>query len=139
VRLLLDTNILLDVVLGRPGQPGSGAVMDLCEAGIHQAIVAWQTLPTVSYYYRRGRSNEETWELLAHLLTFVEVPTVGPAEVRKAWTYGLNDFEDALLVACAEAAGADVILTRNVTDFRQCPIPVHTPEGFSAAFPSPTP
>jgi len=31
---------------------------------------------------------------------------------------------------CAEAAGADVVVTRNVKDFAQAAIPVKTPMGF---------
>lgn len=62
MRLLLDTNILLDVILSdRIGKAASTEVLNLCESGSHQGLVAWQTLPTVSYYYRRGHTNQETW------------------------------------------------------------------------------
>jgi len=30
---------------------------------------------------------------------------------------GMNEFEDALQIAAAERCGADVIVTRNTTDF----------------------
>ncbi len=125
MRLLLDTNVLLDVVLNRAGKPASEAVLDLCESGVFQGMVAWQTLPTVSYSYRRGHTNQETWDMLKDMLVFVEVPTVGKADVLKAWSYAISDFEDALQVACAEAEGVAVIVTRNVADFANSPISAH--------------
>jgi predicted nucleic acid-binding protein len=131
MRLLLDTNILLDVILSdRAGKAASTAVLNLCEAGSHQGLVAWQTLPTVSYYHRRGHTNQETWDMLRDLLAFIGVPTVGKRDLLKAWNYSLTDFEDALQVACAEADLADYIITRNLRDFASSPVPALTPESF---------
>ena len=74
MRLLLDTNILLDVILtGRAGNGTSTQMLDLCESGTHQGLVAWQTLPTVSYYHRKGHTTRETWDMLRDLLVFIEV------------------------------------------------------------------
>lgn len=135
MRLLLDTNILLDVMLSdRAGKAGSTLVMNLCESGSHQGLVAWQTLPTVGYYYRKGHTNQETWDMLRDLLAFIGVPTVGKRDLLKAWLYSLTDFEDALQVACAEADQADFIITRNLRDFASSPIPAHTPEAFLALY-----
>src|SRR5438477_520218 len=38
-----------------------------------------------------------------------------------------NDFEDNILIAAAVNAAVDAIITRNVADFSQCPIPVWEP------------
>jgi predicted nucleic acid-binding protein len=133
MRLLLDTNILLDVILSdRAGKAGSTQILDLCESGSHQGLVAWQTLPTVSYYHRKGHTNQETWDMLRDLLVFIEVPTVGKTDLLKAWNYSLTDFEDALQVACAEADAADYIIARNIRGFASSSIPAHTPESFLA-------
>jgi predicted nucleic acid-binding protein len=135
MRLLLDTNILLDVILSdRAGKHGSTLVLDLCESGSHHGMVAWQTLPTVSYYHRKGHTNQETWDMLRDLLAFIDVPTVRKRDLLKAWNYSLTDFEDALQVACAEADQADYIITRNLRDFAFSPIPALTPEAFLAQF-----
>ena len=68
--------------------------------------------------------------MLKDMLVFVQVPTVGKADVLKAWSYAISDFEDALQVACAEAEGVAVIVTRNVADFANSPIKALTPEDF---------
>ncbi len=41
-------------------------------------------------------------------------------------------FEDTVLVASAAAAGLDLIVTRDLTDFSGAPLPVHTPGAFIA-------
>lgn len=140
MRLLLDTNILLDVILtGRAGNGTSTQILDLCESGTHQGLVAWQTLPTVSYYHRKGHTVRETWDMLRDLLVFIEVPTVGKSDLLKAWRYTLTDFEDALQVACGEADRADLIITRNIRDFTSSPIAACTPEDFLAQYGGPLP
>jgi predicted nucleic acid-binding protein len=140
MRLLLDTNILLDVILtGRSGNATSTGILNLCEQGTHLGLVAWQTLPTLSYYHQKGHTHQETWDMLRDLLGFLEVPTVGKADVLKAWSYGLTDFEDALQVACGEADQADIIITRNIRDFVASPIRACTPEEFFAQYGNPAP
>ncbi len=116
----------------RAGKVASTQVLDLCESGAHQALVAWQTLPTVSYYHRKGHTNQETWDMLRDLLAFIDVPTVGKRDLLKAWNHSLTDFEDALQVAWGEADQADFIIARNIRDFATSPIPARTPEDFLA-------
>ncbi|MES2708868.1 MAG: PIN domain-containing protein [Verrucomicrobiota bacterium] len=130
MRLLLDINILLDILLQRAGYPGSKQVLDLCETETHQGVVAWHTLPTVYYYYRKGHSEQQTWEMLRDLLQFLNVPTTGRTDVLNAWSYSIPDFEDALQAACAVAGNADAIITGNVRDFTSSPVKALTPEDF---------
>jgi len=109
-------------------------VLDLCETGIHEAVVAWQTLPIVHYYFRKGHTSQESWDMLRDLLVFMDVPNVGKAEVTRTWGYGMADFEAALQSSCAEAARADASITRNTTDFASSPVAACTPEDFLAKF-----
>ena len=42
----------------------------------------------------------------------------------------MPDYEDALQAAAAQACAAQIILTRNVRDFKGSPVPAMTPEVF---------
>ena len=42
----------------------------------------------------------------------------------------MKDFEDAVLVKCAQRVGCDYIITRNSLDFKESSIPAVTPEKF---------
>jgi hypothetical protein len=55
----------------------------------------------------------------------------------RALNLPIDDFEDALQVAFAEANALDVIVTRNVTDFGGSPVPALTPEEFLSRHASP--
>ena len=134
MRLLLDTNVLLDVLLQRGGYVGSKRILDLCETGSHQAIVSWHTFPTVYFYYRKVHTEQDTWDMLRELLRFIDVPTTGKADMLNAWSYSMSDFEDALQAASAMAENADAILTRNTGDFLTSPVKAYTPEDFMAKF-----
>lgn len=141
MRLLLDANVLLDcLVLESNGQPRSGKtaserVIDLCDQGTHQGLVAWHTLPIVSYYHGRQNSQPDTAGMLDGLMQMVEIPTVGHVDAANWRAHGVTDFEDALQVASALAGNADVIITRNVEDFTPAVLPAMTPEDFLESCP----
>ena len=133
MRVLLDTNVILDVALRRPGLfEGSKRALEKCEAESHEMHISWHTLSNLFYILRRDRGAVETVEFLRHLLGISTVASVGHAAALRAVEFGLNDFEDALQLSAAESCRADVILTRNKTDFGSPPkIAVLTPEEFA--------
>lgn len=140
MRLLLDANVLLDCLvmessgMPRPGKAASEAILNDCDAGKHQGLIAWHTLPIISYYHGKKYPGAVTGQMMDQLLTFLEVPIVGQAQAVKWRTYGIADFEDALQVACAITGKADLIITRNGRDFANSVIPAMTPEKFLATF-----
>ena len=141
MKLLLDANVLLDcLVLETDGSPRAGKaaserVMELCDQGVHEGLVAWHTLPIVAYYHGRQNAAGDTAAMMDALLAILKVPPVGHAEAADWRSHGLADFEDALQVASAAAGLADILITRNTADFAGCQMPVMTPEGFLAANP----
>ncbi len=60
MRVFLDTNILLDVLMNRPGLVAdSDAAILFCEALGAGMFVAWHGLATACYLLRRGRTEPE--------------------------------------------------------------------------------
>ena len=137
MRILLDTNVILDVAARRPGLfEGSHRALEKCERESHETLVAWHTLSNLFYILRRDEGPEKTFAFLRHLLTISTVAPVGHADALRAIEYGLNDFEDALQLSAAEGSHADAILTRNKADFGNPPnIAVLTPEEFAPLVP----
>ena len=64
------------------------------------------------------------------LLRWFDVAGVGRAELEHARTLGWQDFEDAVVAAAAEHAGCEAIVSRNVADFEDSPVPALTPEEY---------
>lgn len=139
MRVLLDTNILLDVLLDRPGlaEESEAAITRGEDIGA-ELFVAFHGLATAYYLLKRGRTEAEALAEVDRILAWARVAAAGDAEAREARTMGLPDFEDALQAASAKACGADWILTRNANDFRNSPVPTISPEEFLTRYPAPT-
>ncbi|MGA1326617.1 MAG: PIN domain-containing protein [Rubrivivax sp.] len=66
-------------------------------------------------------------------LRHLEVAPIGRRELLRARSLNSRDFEDAVVVAAAESAGCQCIITRNVKDFLGSPVVALLPEEYLAA------
>lgn len=129
MRVLLDTDVLLDVGLGRVKfLTASAAVLRWAESEPGQAAVAWHSLSNISYLLRPNARP-----FIRDLLHFVEVPPTGTDAAKQATAFPMTDFEDAMQAAAALTFGAAYIVTRNATHYRQSPVPARSPAEFLAA------
>src|SRR5712671_3664730 len=125
MRILLDTDVILDVALNRESfLRSSQDVLRWAEGQPGQAAVAWHTLSNVAYLTVSPR------EFIRQLLEFVEVSPVSTKDARHAVRLPMGDLEDALQAAAALAFEANFIVTRNVRDYRKSPIPAISPSDF---------
>lgn len=125
MKVLLDSDVLLDVALARePHVKASADVLRWAESG-GDAAVAWHSLTNCAYLLKgSGRT------FIEQLLEIVTVATVGDADARRAMGLPMRDIEDAFQSAAALAWNADFIITRNLTDYRHSPVPAVTPVAF---------
>jgi predicted nucleic acid-binding protein len=135
LKILVDTDILMDVALGRGDfGPDSRAMVDWCEQTPQTAVVAWHTVSNLFYLIRAARSDSFARSFIKELLNFAAVASGGTEGVRQALALRMNDFEDALQVATAISGHADYIITRNIADYRGSVIPALTPREFLTRF-----
>ena len=126
MKVLLDTDVLLDVALRRAEfYPDSAAVLSWAEQHPGEIAVAWHTLANLFYLVRPDARG-----FIADLLEFAEVPATGTQAMRAALGFPMRDLEDAMQVAAASEWGARYIITRNLADFRKSPIPALSPRQF---------
>jgi predicted nucleic acid-binding protein len=131
--IILDTDVLIDVALDRPGHSGPAArLLGLLERRPRMAFVAWHTLSNFHYLVSPIRGRDDARQFLVELTRFVSVAPTDTEAFHYAAFLPMADFEDALQVAAARACGAKYIATRNVKDFRQSPIPARKPEDLVA-------
>lgn len=125
MRALVDSDVLIDIALARtPFANDSASVLRWAEAG-GAAAVAWHSLSNCAYLLKGGGRP-----FIERLLLLVEVAPVGTAEARRALSLPMPDLEDALQAAAALAWRADVIVTRNLDDYRHSPVPAVAPLEF---------
>lgn len=131
MRPLLDTNVLVDVALRRPGlHEGSGAAVAWCLNNPGSGLLAVHSLATFSYLFGRATGSAKAREFIADLIEGTDIARLDNSEVKRALALPMVDFEDALMAAAAESAGATHIVTRNLPDFRKSPVKAVSPEDF---------
>ena len=127
----------MDVALGRePFGPDSREAISWCQRSTEAVVVAWHTVANLFYLLASVRSGSFARSFIEDLISFVEVAAGGNSQVRQALRAGLRDFEDALQVSVGLARNVDLIITRNVRDFRNGAIAAQTPREFLDALAS---
>ena len=129
-RLMIDTNIILDVLLERePFFEQSKGVLNLCEKGKLHGFISASTATDLFYITRKALgSTNEAYKALGHILNIVKVLTVTNDDVNQAFLKNAKDFEDCLLATCAKSNKCAGIVTRNSIDFAKFEITLYTPD-----------
>ena len=87
------------------------------------------------YIVSRVVGDSTARESIAQLLRSVSVATTKTEDVHFAMELSMTDFEDAMQVAAARACEARLIVTRNLRDYENSPIPaVHPSEALAELF-----
>lgn len=122
-RVLVDVNVLLDAVLERePHAKVATKIWAAVETRRVAGLVPAHGVTTLFYLFSRARGADSARRAVAHLLSVFGVAAVGQATLQRALTLGWTDFEDAVCAAAAEAAGCDLIVTRDPAGFRASPV-----------------
>lgn len=131
---LVDTNVVLDVMLGRePHLSGSCAVLAAIETGRCQGLLCATTITTIYYIAQRQIGHQASLGRISELMSTFGIAPVNQGVLGSAISRVMRDFEDAVLHEAALQAGAHCIVTRNINDFGLGEIPVYNPEQFIGA------
>jgi len=128
MRVVLDTNVILDVWLARePFWRDSAELLGLVESEEIEGVICPTTVTTLHYLAKKVLGEKKARNLIEELLKICEVGGMGSGVFREALKSGIKDFEDAVIEAIAIESGADYIATRNIKDFKKSKIPVREP------------
>ncbi|MEI7437866.1 MAG: PIN domain-containing protein [bacterium] len=136
MRVLLDTNVVLDVLLARQPFVGASAeVFGLAEHSRIEGLLCATTITTIDYLLTQTMPRPAARQALQKLLELFEIAPVSRAVLEEALKSKLTDFEDAVLDQAGRLAGAEVIVTRNQKDFRQATLKILGPDELLASLP----
>lgn len=128
MRILLDTNVVLDVLLRRdPWQAEASTLWRAVDDGQVTAYVTATTLTDIFFVARKLTDTVRARQSVQVCLDAFNVGTVDRAVLERAQALSGADFEDNVQIACAEAAGLEAIVTRNPSDFEGSPMSVLSP------------
>ena len=112
MKLLLDINVLLDVLLHRePWAESAAHLLTTIERGKASGFVAGHTLTTIHYIVSRARNRQSAAAAISDLLRFLDVVPLEKVDFSQALVLPIDDFEDAVQGAAALKIGADYVVT----------------------------
>ena len=133
MRVVFDTNVLMDVLLDRePFADASAQVMDQVVRGKIIGLMVATTVTTIFYLASKEAGRLQARRQVEKLMALYEVAPVTRAVLEAALTSKSPDFEDAVLAEAALQAGAQAIVTRNLKDFVHSPVRAYTPKQWLA-------
>lgn len=128
MKLLLDTNVLIDIALQRqPFFQSSDRAFALIEQGRAEGFISATTYSDLYYIIRKTQGHDWTLAFLRRLSGICQVAKVDQAVISLALSLEFPDFEDAIQYATAIENQLDGIVTRDTQDFAQAAIQIFTP------------
>jgi len=128
VRIVFDTNVILDVVLRRePHLEEAAALLAYVHEGRIEGLLGATTVTTVFYFARRSHDAVHAHETVRDLLALFDTASVTGLVLQNALELDFTDYEDAVLCEAARQGQADGIVTRNAKDFARSQLPIYRP------------
>jgi predicted nucleic acid-binding protein len=128
MRVLFDTNIVLDVLLGRiPWRAEANVIFEAAQQGKITASMTTLSIANVFYVGRRLASLEKALQTVHDCLSAFDILPVERRTLEAALLLPGPDFEDKIQIAAAIEANLDGIITRDPAGFAAGPMPIFTP------------
>ncbi len=131
MRVLLDTNVVLDFVLARQTFFVEADEIFIRLQNLEfEAFVSAITPINVFYTTQKEKDKTAAFTAIEELLKLVQITKSDDYIYQKALTLGFNDYEDAVQHECAMAENLDTIVTRNTKDYKNSSIKIYSPAEF---------
>ena len=132
MKILVDTNIILDVLLKR--EPHNRAAQVIMTKGAEREITGYlaaHSILNIFYVLRKEYSQAERRKFIRNLCEIFRISDLNAEKIMLAIdNEQFSDFEDCLQEECAVAETVDYIVTRNPADFKQSRVKVVEPDEF---------
>lgn len=131
-KLLIDTNIVLDLLAKRNTFYQSAAeLFSLSDKNRIRLSISSLSFANTNYILTRLKSVDETREILRRFRVLVKVLSLNDKIIDLALNDGkFKDFEDGLQYYTAIENGQEIIITRDLKNFKGSKIPVMTPDEY---------
>lgn len=131
MKVFLDTNIIIDFYDKRDDFFYPAAVIfDLAHKKKIQLYVSAITFVNAFFILRKSYSREELYSSLNSLASLCEITEVDKSIIKRCLDEGRKDFEDRVQYESATLHQVDVVVTRNIKDFKDFADNICTPTDF---------
>lgn len=128
MKILFDTNVVLDVLLNRePFAADSIKLFNAVESKNITGFLCATTITTIEYLCTKHIGKNATRQTIVSLLQLFSIAEVNQKILINAVNSPFSDFEDAVLYQAGVYIGIEGIVTRNIKDFNLAEYPIYTP------------
>ncbi|MCP4575764.1 MAG: PIN domain-containing protein [Deltaproteobacteria bacterium] len=129
MKILFDTNIVLDVLLDRePFSDLATRLLSRAEKKELKGFLGATTVTTIYYLASKVGGKKKAEREINKLLSIFQIAPVNQSILVGAIKTKFTDFEDAVLHEAAKQIGAQGIVTRNPKDFKNATLSIYSPE-----------
>jgi len=129
VKVLFDTNVLLDVLLNRaPHADSASRLMAHVERKRIEGLLGATSVTTIHYLATKAVGRVRARRHVQTLLSLFDVAPVTRMVLLDGLALGFPDYEDAVLHEAARHAGATGIVTRDPAGFAHATLHIYSPD-----------
>lgn len=122
MKVLVDTNIVLDIALNRkPFVADAALIWRLAEQRVITACLSNTSITDIFYIVRKHAGQDKARDFVADILDTFRLADIDEAGFRDALASGMSDFEDAVQYVVCTRNNCDVLATRNKADYGNRP------------------
>lgn len=128
MKILIDTNVVLDALLDRePFVQSATQIFALTEQSRLESYLCATTITTVDYLLSQVLKKHAARSALKRLIELFAIAPVNRPVIEAALRSKITDFEDAVLEQAAYLVGAQSIISRDAKDFKKSIVKVLDP------------
>ncbi|NDO48949.1 PIN domain-containing protein [Lachnospiraceae bacterium MD335] len=132
MKLLVDTNIIIDALTGRePFREAAEQIMLLAANQIEDMYITAGSATDIYYLVRKHLHNtEQAKNAMTKLYQLFGILDVTADDCQNALLSDIKDYEDAVISCCAKRSKMDYIVTRNIKDYEKSKVKAVLPNDF---------
>ncbi len=135
MKVLFDTNVVLDVLLDRPLFRDTAAqLIARVERRELEGVLGATTLTTIYYLVAKALGRPAARSAIRDLVDLFLVAPVDHQVLSRAADSPIKDFEDAVLSEAGLATGVEAVVTRDPEGFKDSRLAVFSPQQLDATF-----
>jgi predicted nucleic acid-binding protein len=130
-KVFVDTDIALDLLFERnPHHAAAELLFSKAERGELKIFMSSIAFCNISYFISKNYSNPEARNILQKFRLLINILSVDEQIIDISLSSAFHDNEDAIQYHVAVKNKVDILLTRNLKDFKKSSIPVSTAASF---------
>ncbi len=131
-KLFVDSDVVIDFFTDRePHANSASELFELNEQGIVKLYLSAVSINNIYYIVKRFLGHKKTLEVIEALTEMTEIVGTTRKEIIQALKNNFTDYEDSVQYSSAlTIKDLDLIITRNIKDYRNSSIAVMTPSSF---------